>query len=455
VETRPAPAWPTRLPLLLLSLFIGVLTVGGTPPLLVTVPIALLIVMVCAATRTGGSETGLIVPAALVVAAGTVMAPLQLVWLALDAMPAAVPFALLGACAASTILAALKPRWFYPHLALQAAFLVVMLKNIAPLGDVRILIGDSLGALLAGGNPYGLTFPNPYSAEETKRFWAPEFISGDRIDVGFPYLPGALIGDLPGYVLGDVRYASLAAVLLSAALAWRLTSDVVGRALVAALPTSVLSMTTVLGYWVEPLMLLGVALLTWSMANGRKSTGIIGLALLLTVKQYAVVLLPLEKLVRRRLGLRSLLVAVAAAAALVGAFFLVGPSDFWRSVVLLHFSQPFRPDSTTLSVDLVNIGVPIPSWAMATASLAAGLTVAGWVRVTARASATWTALGTGLALAATVLLSKAGHVNYYFVIHGCLVIGLAAWPRELGTSTDGSRHGHSEPLLVKGHKRES
>ena len=423
---------------------------GTAPVLVVTVPLVLLLLVAAAATRARGDESSLTRPAAVLIASLSVIVPLPLVVLALPEVPSVLPVGVICLVLASSIMASFKPRTFYLHLAVMAGYLVMMIRCLHPQGDVRVLVEGSLDGLLRGENPYTLTFPNPYNAEDTAAFWAPEFISGDRIDVGYPYLPGALIADLPGHLLGDVRYTSAVAVLVTTALAWRLSSDVVGRALVATLPASALAVTTVVSYWVEPLMLLGVGLLTMAMARGRASLGFAGVLLVLTTKQYAVVLVPLEKLVRARLGSTCLLGAVGAAGMLVGGFFLLAPADFWRAVVLLHLKQPFRSDSASLTVDLVGAGVPIPAGVMSVLSIVAGVSVSWWIRRTAQPTATWTALGVGLALLATVLLSKQAYVNYYFLIYGCLVVGVAAWPRDMGQSPDGSMGGGRESLLVEG-----
>lgn len=441
--------WPTRLPLLVLLLLIAAGAFGTAPILAVSVPLTGLLVVAAAATRSRGSESSLTRPAAVVVALLGVVVPFPLVVLAVPDAPVLVPVAVVVVMMASSVMATLWPSTFYLHLAVMAGYLVTMIQRIHPTGDVGILVEDSLDGLLRGVNPYSLTFPNPYNAEDTAAFWSPEFIDRGRLDVGYPYLPGSLFADLPGHLLGDVRYSSALAVLVTTALAWRLTSELVGRVVVATLPANALSVTTVVSYWVEPLMLLGVAIVAFAMARAWGRLGAIGLVLLLTTKQYAVVLLPIERHIRARLGTTCILAAVGMSALLVAGFFLLGPADFWRSVVLLHLEQPFRSDSVSLTVDLVGAGVPIPADAMSVLSVVGGLAVSLWIRRTAEPSATWTALGVGLALLATVLLSKQGHVNYYFLVYGCLVIGVAAWPGDLGTSPDLPMDGSREASLVE------
>jgi hypothetical protein len=218
-----------------------------------------------------------------------------------------------------------------------------------------------------------------------------------------------------------------------------MATDPVGRMLVATLPLTALALLVSVNYWVEPVLVLGAALLAWSARRGSRTGGAAALALLLSTKQYAVVWLPLERLVRRTLGLRALLVGVGVAAVLVVGGLLWAPADFWRAVVRAQLVQPYRSDSVSLAVDLVNAGIPLPSVALSVGSLLAGLAIAGWVRATAPADATWLVLGLGLSLLGTVLLSKQAFTNYYFLIHACTVFGIALWPADHGAEVPGAR----------------
>ena len=331
------------------------------------------------------------------------------------------------------------PRLFWFYLAAVAALHVFHVRDLAPDIDVGYFVRDSTAALLEGRNPWSLTFPNPYTAAETAELYAPELVHGDRITIGFPYLPSSVLGYLPGHLLGEVRLASVAAVLAATAIVWRMATDRVGRLLVVTVPLTALSLLVSVNYWVEPVLVLAVALLAWAVRRGSRAGGAVAVALLLSTKQYAVVWLPLERLVRRTVGVRALLVGVGVAAVLVVGAFLSAPEDFWRSVVTAQFVQPYRADSISLAVDLVNAGVPIPSAVLSIGSLLAGLAIATWVRVTAPATATWAVLGVGLALLGTVLLSKQAFTNYWFLVHACTAFGVALWPADLGRDEPDAR----------------
>lgn len=420
-----------RTPVLLLAALIATFVLGASVPFLVTLPATLLLAWALLSLRPGAPAQGPTLPYAHLLAWGgpLLMAALSTYATASGATRPVV--VVTGVVLLGTSLAAAHfPRLFGVHLAVAALQLVVLVRTVHPPSDVQYMVGDSVAALLRGVNPYGLTFPNPYTVADTARFWNLDFISGDRIDVGYPYLPAPLLVDVPGHLLGDIRYASVLALLGATALAWRVATEPVGRLLVATLPATPLALRTTLGYWVEPVMVLGLVLLVWAMVTRRRWAGVLGGVLLLSTKQYAVVLLPLERLVRERLGARTVWVLTGVVAALIGGFFLLDPRAFWRAVVELHLSQPYRSDSISLATDLVDAGLPVPVAALSVASVVAGLCVALLVRWRAPAGAAWLALGTGLALLATVLLSKQAFINYYFVIHAALVLALAARPRE-------------------------
>ena len=429
------PTWPSRLPLVALAGVASTLAIVQLVPFLATVPAAACLLVALASTRaTGGAEPRWVVPLAAAVAGVGVIAGQLVMALGFTDHPGAA-LALGGLALVTAVGAVVAPRVFWLHLVVAAALHLFYVRGPEPVIDVSYYLRDSTAALLDGRNPWSLTFHNPYSAAETARLFAPDLVDGDRILIGYPYLPGSLAVYVPGHLLGEVRLVSIAALLAGTALVWRMTTDVVGRLLVATLPLTALALLVSVHYWVEPVLVLAAALLAWSLRRGSRLGGGAAVVLLLTAKQYAIVWLPLERMVRRVLGVRALLVGVGVATLLVVGAFLWSPSDFWSSVVRAQFVQPYRSDSVSLAVDLVNAGVPLPATALSVGSLLAGLGVAWWVRATAPVDATWAVLGLGLSLLATVLLSKQAFTNYFFLIHACTVFGIALWPHDRAVAT--------------------
>src|SRR5262249_52828510 len=81
-----------------------------------------------------------------------------------------------------------------------------------PLIDVWVLQQHADATLLQGENPYATEYPPIQDAV----LYGPAVVRDGRIQT-FPYPPLQLLLTLPGYLLGDVRYVMLAALLGAAA----------------------------------------------------------------------------------------------------------------------------------------------------------------------------------------------------------------------------------------------
>lgn len=437
------------------GVLVGLVTVVGLlsaihVPFALTVPAAVLLVWMLALAPAGPRRQGRLegrterwstYAVVLLLAVGAGMASLMGEFHAESVVVAvAVPIV-----AGIGMISALRASLAWAYFVALAVYLGLVVLTSDVMLDVHFLLVDSIRGLLAGHDPYALTFPNPYSETQTARYYAPEFISGDRINVGFPYLPTALFLDLPGYLVGDLQWSSAVAVFLTVLLAWKLTSDEVGRLLAVALGVNPLTLLVVTYDWVEPFLGLGVALLAWSVSRRRPAGGVAGIVLLLTVKQYAVVWLPLERLVRRTLGARVLIGGVLIAAVVITPFVVADPQAFWRAAVLLQMRQPFREDSRSLVVEVATLGGWTPSALASALSLCAGVATAWWVRRKAPPSATWASAGLGLSLLATVLLSKQAFANYYFLVLVALTFAAVSWPGDSKLRSSGG-----PPTLERG-----
>jgi hypothetical protein len=105
---------------------------------------------------------------------------------------------------------------------------VALLRSSPAQIDVQVYLHDGVIRLLHGQNPYTMTIPNIYQSPFTEMFYGPDLVVQGRVPVGFPYLPVALLLSIPGYVLGDVRYSQLIAMLVTVLVLRRLASDRVG-----------------------------------------------------------------------------------------------------------------------------------------------------------------------------------------------------------------------------------
>src|SRR5215204_6366919 len=209
-----------------------------------------------------------------------------------------------------------------------------------PFIDIHPLHQNSLATLLNGENPYAITFPNIYP--DTK-FYGEGVVVNGVVDAGYAYPPLSLLIALPGYLIGgDYRYSNLIAAALAGLL---MAYCRPGRAGVLAaglfLFTPVSPYVLVMG-WTEPqVVLLLVATIFCALRAPRGLPWALGL--LIASKQY----MPFALLFASLLGLgrRQALKALAVAFVITTPFALWDVGAFLKSAVLLHFRQPFRPDS--------------------------------------------------------------------------------------------------------------
>ncbi|PUA80599.1 hypothetical protein [Nocardioides currus] len=294
--------------------------------------------------------------------------------------------------------------------------------------DVRPLLEGGLDATLSGSSPYGITVPNPFTAAESAQYLGPGTVVDGRIVFGYPYLPAPLLLDLPAHLLGDARWMHLASILGAGVLAWRTATDRIGRAASVLLVVNPLTTTVLIAYWIEPVMVMFLALAAWGMVRGNRATGV-ALGLFFASKQYAVSYVPTLWTVVRSSGWRTVWTAALVGGVVVGAFVVWDPRAFVHSVIDFHLVQPFRRDSVSLLPGLDTLVGPLPAWMLSAAPLL-GFVVSALVAVRTRPGPTAMSLGVGLSLLVTVLFSKQGHTNYYFLIGAALLLAVVTWPHD-------------------------
>lgn len=317
--------------------------------------------------------------------------------------------------------------------------------------DVRNYLEDAARDLVNGMSPYGGSVANPHSAEETRRFFHADLVEGDRILIGFPYLPGILLVDVLGYLLGDVRYSHLMCLVGSAVLLRRLARDEAGEVLALIPLASPLSVQVLLSYWVEPFAIFMLLLVALALHVKKRKTGVVAVAVLLLSKQYFAAALPFLLVVRRQLGFRTVVASVGLAGAVVLGFLAWSPAGFWNDVVVAQFEQPFRRDSISLVTALWRGETTPPGWVTGVLPLVAGLVVSGLLAVRLRADACAAMLSIGLGLLTTVLLSKQAFPNYYFLVQVALTAAVVTWPQsDLRTTEAASAPATPRPTGAKG-----
>lgn len=289
--------------------------------------------------------------------------------------------------------------------------------------DLWYMQVDGVRALIDGVNPYLPIYENIHGADTT--YYGPGLVVDGELTIGFPYPPLSLLLVLPGELLaGEVRYAHLVAIELSAlVMAATRPGPVAPKGALLYLFTPWTFLMAV-GSWTEPLVVL---LLSIGVLAAVRAPRVVGpaLGLLIAVKQYALLGLPLALLLlapdrqaRWRIGWQS----VAVAAAVTIPFVLWDIDAFSWSTLGSIAGQVFRPD--TLSYLAVLPGDWGPRLSV----------VASLVLLPAAALVAWRAPRTpsGFAISFAFMLmaffafSRQGGGNYYFAVIGALCCAVAA-----------------------------
>ena len=312
---------------------------------------------------------------------------------------------------------------------------LVILASPSPGIDVWQIQQQGATALLSGRNPYALAYPNPYGPGTP--FLDPSILSSDGLRIlAYPYMPLVLLLDVPGVLLGDVRWTMLVGLAISALLVRAL-----GRGSLEAELAGALLLLQPQGWmvielaWTEPLALAAVLLVALTVTRTASRAGdgssawkawlVPGLAaaLAISTKQYVPLLLvSFLFLLPRAACARSILVAAAGATALALPFLAIEPRAFVRGVLEFQLRQPFRQDALSWPAALFALGGPkSPSWpafvlagATLVATLRGSMTIG---RATLASASAWIVF---------VAFNKQAFANYYWMGVGLLCAGVAA-----------------------------
>lgn len=328
---------------------------------------------------------------------------------------------------------AFAARWWFPAVLVINLLLGVWLFKAVPdpYIDVGVVHKEALSALLHGKDPYRISFPNIYGAD-SKYFYNPEVVMGDRIAFGYPYPPPSLLLGVPGYVLfGDYRYSELALLLGAAALIGYSRKHLAAPLAAMALLTTPRGFFVLEQGWTEPIAIFLVALTTFLLCRGpRRASWAAGL--MLATKQY----LPFTGLaVLRTLWLdpnrwkMTLGIIVVVGAVCTLPFALWHPNSFMRAVVWLQTLEPFRTDSLSFLVwaDRSGYGRGSFLWAIGAAVVAALVSL-----ITTRNTPSGFATSSAFIMFAMFALGSKAFCNYYYFVIGamCCAIGACAGPGE-------------------------
>lgn len=241
----------------------------------------------------------------------------------------------------------------------------------------------------------------------------------------YVYLPGSAVVLTPFHlVFGDVRYGLLSCLVVTAELLGRL-----GRRQLSPYVGSLLllypgALYLVAYSWIDPIVLLAIVAMILAVRARRLAIAILALAAALTIKQYALVAVPLAAL-WRPFGLRRTALATGLAAAAVAPWLASSPSAFWHGVITTAFELRPRPDSLSLAGIVQAHGVDLSGTA---SSVAVVSVVAIVVVVSARRPGTAFRFALGLAVVMSTfdVLSKETFFNEWALAAGFCLLAIAA-----------------------------
>ena len=294
--------------------------------------------------------------------------------------------------------------------------------------DVYLFQHHAAAALLHGIDPHTLTTENIYGSSPL--VYGPGMVVNGRVHIGMPYPPASLFFVLPGYLAGDIRYAYVAAVLLSAVLLLLIRTDYASVGIACLLLLNPVTRYVEGRSWTEPFVLL--ALTATIYAAAKKCWWLpIALGVFFASKQYSVLALPFVPMLVGERGWRSarrlLAQALGVALVLTLPLALWNVQGFWRDIVLVHLRQPFRPDALSLG----NLFGPIPGWAILILVVMSIIFSTCW----ARPHPSMFAACFGFTFLIFVCTNKQAFCNYYFLIVQSLLLAVAALDTRLGKTS--------------------
>ncbi len=288
-----------------------------------------------------------------------------------------------------------------------------------PTIDVWVVEMEAARALLRGVNPFTITFPDLYNG--TSPYYPPGVSVGGRLLFGFVYPPLCLLLCLPGYVLGDSRYSTLAAVAIAA---WLLARARPGaRASLAAVLILFTPRTFFVVHraWTDPFVVMLTAAVVYAALRAPKYV-YVAAGLYCSVKQHMFIGAPaLLLLLPRPWSWRQVFVFYAKVGA-VGLSVTL-PLALWdaRAFVnsVLNIREVFRTDSLGVLALLANTGtVHLSKWTgIAVCAVVGGV----GLRFAPRSPAGF-ALLAGLTHFSLYLFSTHAFCNEYYNVLGALCI---------------------------------
>jgi hypothetical protein len=280
-------------------------------------------------------------------------------------------------------------------------------------------------AIVAGRNPYYATWPDLYPGREMLS--VPGTIANGRVVSGVGYPPVSLLCVLPGYLLGDLRIAGLAAISLAA-----FFIGCSGKSRLSGLMAALFLFTPRTFFilekaWTEPFLVLFLAAAVYCFTRGWRTGGAVCLGLFLASKQHLFPLLPLVALLlpaplRWKECAKLLAIAALAGGFVTLPFLLWDPHAFVRALMVVPLYHQFRTDSLSYMAWLFHAGVGVKLGRIAYVFGLAAIAACLWKAP--RGPAAFTA-SAGVTFLVFFLFSDQAFCNYYYMVLGMFAAAAA------------------------------
>lgn len=301
-------------------------------------------------------------------------------------------------------------------LALHGILAFYVMRIGLPQIDCLTFQRDATETLFEGRDPYGTSHANIYVADATRRFYAPGMVVNGRVQVGLQYPPVTLLSAVPGYLLGDIRYGYVAAILVSTLFLFALFPDERGLLLSAFVLLAPTTLYVEQNCWTEPLVWMLLCATIYA-ALRRPRWLPLALGLFLASKQYNFLALPFAGYLIQPFSWKAywklLGLSLAIALATTLPFALWNFRALWHDLVLFHLATPARQDA-------LSFVIPFPLYAKIGPLLLLVFMV--WAVRRGTHHGAMFAAAYGLALMLFVSASKQAFLNYYFLIGQALLL---------------------------------
>lgn len=266
-----------------------------------------------------------------------------------------------------------------------------------------------LGALgfARGENPYTMTYTKLYKNV------TPDY---------YQYLPGMIFQTIPFVaVLGDPRYALIAAEFLVAFLIFKISKKKEdGFIYSLIILNNPISSYMIEQSYTEPLILALLVLFAWFFVRKKNYIAAITFGLLLATKQHAIVLLPIlfQLFSKLKNKIKLFFLMVFTATIIILPFYFWSPADFMHDTVFLLINSPPRYDGLTFFSFLYRFGISYNF------ILSAGIISFSLLFIYTRKL---TDLSSFFYLSASIFLvifffNKWSYINYYYFIAQLLLV---------------------------------